>query len=162
MRARTAAKPIDETMAATFPRLSFSSHRSQRTALSHASNTVKVDKSLPLAMLAPLGCGVQTGAGTVFNTLEVAAGSKIAIFGCGCVGLSAVMAAQVADAEKIVAVDIQDSRLDMARQLGATECINSNEFESSDALASHLRESVGVLNYAIDTTGYSRRLAPGI
>lgn len=109
-------------------------------ALSHASNTIKVDKALPLAMLAPLGCGVQTGAGTVINTLQVEADSSIAVFGCGCVGLSAIMAAKLAGAKNIIAVDINPARLEMAMELGATSAVAS--FSENDAC-----------NYAIDTTG---------
>ena len=123
-------------------------------ALAHASNTIKVDKGLPLATLAPLACGVQTGAGTVMNTLEVAAGSSIAIFGCGCVGLSAIMAAKIVGAETIIAVDLNQSRLDMAQELGATATFNPANFADTDEFMATLADLVGSgLNYAIDTTG---------
>jgi aryl-alcohol dehydrogenase len=115
-------------------------------ALSHPSNTIKVDKSLPLPLLAPLGCGVQTGAGTVFNTLQVEAGSNLAVFGCGCVGLSAIMAAKVAGAANIIAVDINPARLALAQELGATEIVTAGA--GSSALL-----DTGGCNYAIDTTG---------
>ncbi len=115
-------------------------------ALSHPSNTIKVDKSLPLPMLAPLGCGVQTGAGTVFNTLQVEAGANLAVFGCGCVGLSAIMAAKIAGAANIVAVDINPARLALAGKLGATETVVAGE--GSSALL-----DAGGCHYAIDTTG---------
>ena len=124
-------------------------------ALSHASNTIKVDKSLSLATLAPLGCGVQTGAGTVFNTLQVKAGSSLAIFGCGCVGLSAVMAAKVAGASHIIAVDISPERLQMAAKLGATHTLLPADFETPAELIERVKSSVGNdgCNYTIDTTG---------
>lgn len=124
-------------------------------ALSHATNTIKVDKNLPLALLAPLGCGVQTGAGTVFNTLEVKPGSSIAVFGCGCVGLSAVMAARVAGAKNIVAIDINPSRLEMAMELGATHRVLPADFADAEALVEHIKATsqTGACNYAIDTTG---------
>ena len=124
-------------------------------ALSHASNTIKVDKSLPLAILAPLGCGVQTGAGTVFNTLQVQADSSLVIFGCGCVGLSAVMAAKVAGASHIIAVDINPERLQTATGLGATHVVAPDDFASSAELVEHIKSIVGNdgCNYAIDTTG---------
>lgn len=115
-------------------------------ALSHPSNTIKVDKSLPLPLLAPLGCGVQTGAGTVFNTLQVEAGTNLAVFGCGCVGLSAVMAAKIAGAANIVAVDINPARLALAEELGATETVVAGA--ASSALL-----DAGGCHYAIDTTG---------
>lgn len=123
-------------------------------ALAHTSNTVKVDPDLPLAVLAPLACGVQTGAGTVMNTLEVEAGSSLAVFGCGCVGLSAVMAAKVQGAERIVAVDLNAARLEMALELGATHAFNPADFTDGDALMNAIAAAVpGGCNYAIDTTG---------
>ncbi len=84
-----------------FGQSSFATHSivPERTA-------VKVDKSLPLEMLAPLGCGVITGAGAVIEALKVGYGDSIAIFGTGGVGLSAVMAARLVGAKRIVAVDI--------------------------------------------------------
>jgi aryl-alcohol dehydrogenase len=124
-------------------------------ALSHASNTIKVDKSLPLATLAPLGCGVQTGAGTVFNTLQIQAESSLAIFGCGCVGLSAVMAARVAGASHIIAVDINPERLQMATKLGATHTLSPDDFATPAELVEQVKTIAGNAgcNYAMDTTG---------
>ncbi len=140
---------VEEITGSFFQQSSFATY-----ALSHESNTIKVDKDLPLATLAPLGCGVQTGAGTVMNTLEVGSGSSIAIFGCGCVGLSAVMAATIAGAETVVAIDLNPSRLDMAKELGATHVFNPSDFDGGDAFLAALGEvSSGGLNYAIDTTG---------
>lgn len=124
-------------------------------ALSHETNTIKVDKSLPLPLLAPLGCGVQTGAGTVFNTLEVKPQSSLVVFGCGCVGLSSIMAAKIAQARHIVAVDINQRRLQLARELGATHCLNSNDYDNSEDIVSQVRsiDDSGGCNYSIDTTG---------
>ena len=124
-------------------------------AISHPSNTIKVDKSLPLAALAPLGCGVQTGAGTVFNTLGIESGTSLAVFGCGCVGLSAIMAAKIARADTIVAVDINPARLALAREFGATHCVNPNELADAAATVEQVKAASpdGALNYAIDTTG---------
>ena len=123
-------------------------------ALTHERNTIKVDKELPLATLAPLACGVQTGAGTVMNTLEVDAGSSIAVFGCGCVGLSAVMAAKIAGAETIIAIDLNQQRLDMASEVGATQTLNPANFADAETYDATLAELVGNgVNYAIDTTG---------
>ncbi len=133
-----------------FQQSSFASY-----ALAHPSNTIKVDKSLPLATLAPLGCGVQTGAGTVFNTLQVETGSTIAIFGCGCVGLSAVMAANVAGAKNVIAIDINPERLAMATELGADQVLNPRDFANAAALVAHIQTSSGIggCHYTIDTTG---------
>jgi aryl-alcohol dehydrogenase len=141
-----------------FQQSSFASY-----ALSHASNTIKVDKSLPLPLLAPLGCGVQTGAGTVLNTLQVEAGSSLVVFGCGCVGLSAVMAAKLAGAKDIIAVDINRARLEMALELGATHSVSAEDFTADDTIVEHIKSITvgGACHYAIDTTGIPAVLRQG-
>lgn len=133
-----------------FQQSSFASY-----ALSHASNTLRVDKTLPLPLLAPLGCGVQTGAGTVFNTLQVEPGTSLAVFGCGCVGLAAIMAAKVTGAKHIIAVDINPDRLRMAGELGASHGIAPDDFSNSAAMIDHIRSLTGAngCHYAMDTTG---------
>jgi aryl-alcohol dehydrogenase len=78
------------------------------------SNVVKVPQDVPLELLGQLGCGFQTGAGAVFNSLHVQVNSSIAVFGAGAVGLAAVMAAKAAGASKIIAIDIDDQRLTLA------------------------------------------------
>jgi aryl-alcohol dehydrogenase len=119
-------------------------------ALTHVRNAVKVDDDLPLEVLAPLGCGIQTGAGAVFNCLRPQAGSSIAIFGAGAVGLSAVMAAAVAGCAVIVAVDVQESRLKLARELGATHVVNA---KGSDPVAVVRELTRGGVDSAIEATG---------
>ena len=105
-----------------FGQSSFATHClvPQRTA-------VKMDKDLPLEKLGPLGCGVVTGAGAVIEALKVGYGDTIAVFGTGGVGLSAVMAAKLVGARRIVAVDVNRERLELARELGATDCIPADE-----------------------------------
>ena len=98
-----------------FGQSSFATH-----AIARDRNTVKVSSDAPLERLGPLGCGIMTGAGAVMNALRVRAGSTIAIFGTGAVGLSAIMAAKAVGAATIIAIDINESRLDLARELGAT------------------------------------------
>ncbi len=124
-------------------------------ALSHVSNTIKVDPELPLASLAPLGCGVQTGAGTVFNTLQVEPDTSLAVFGCGCVGLAAIMAAKIAGADRIVAVEINPDRLALAADLGATDVVSPAELAADDTIVEQLHALTDGrgFNYAIDTTG---------
>lgn len=124
-------------------------------ALSHASNTIKVEKSLPLPLLAPLGCGVQTGAGTVLNTLQVQPETSLVVFGCGCVGLSAIMAAKIAGAKNIIAVDINPRRLQLAQELGATACVLPGDFADASQVVAHVKaiSKTGGCHYAIDTTG---------
>lgn len=80
-----------------------------------------------LALLSPVGCGIQTGAGAVLNELRPDTGETVAVFGAGAVGLSAVMAAALTPAERVIAIDIVPSRLELARELGATHTINGRE-----------------------------------
>ena len=105
-----------------FGQSSFATH-----AIVPERTAVRVDKDLPLETLAPLGCGVITGAGSVIEALKVGYGQTIAVFGAGGVGLSAVMAARLVGAARIVAVDINPERLNLARELGATDVIDSRE-----------------------------------
>ena len=98
-----------------FGQSSFASH-----AICHPCNTLKVPTDLPLDRLGPLACGVQTGAGAVLNGLRVKPGSSFAAFGVGSVGLSAILAARVAGAGTVIAVDKLDARLELAREFGAT------------------------------------------
>jgi aryl-alcohol dehydrogenase len=105
-----------------FYQSSFATH-----AIAHKRNVVKIPHDVPLELMGPLGCGVQTGVGAVLNCIKPAKGSSIAIFGIGAVGISAVMAAKVAGCSTIIAVDIVPSRLNLAKELGATHTINSKD-----------------------------------
>lgn len=119
-------------------------------AISHERNVVKVDKDVDLALLGPLGCGIQTGAGTVLNRIKPEFGSTIAIYGAGAVGLSAVMAAKVAGCKTIIAVDVHDSRLELAKELGATHVFNGSEVD----VVKEINELTnGGTTYAVETTG---------
>ena len=89
------------------------------------SNVVMVPEESLLESLAPLGCGFQTGAGAIFNSLHVQVNSSIAVFGVGAVGLAAVMASRAAGATTIIAIDVSDQRLKLANDFGATQVINS-------------------------------------
>jgi aryl-alcohol dehydrogenase len=104
-----------------FGQSSFASH-----AIVPERTAVKMAKDLPLEKLGPLGCGVVTGAGAVIEAFKLGYGQTIAVFGVGGVGLSAVMAARLVGASKIVAVDLNPERLELARELGATDCINAD------------------------------------
>jgi aryl-alcohol dehydrogenase len=119
-------------------------------SVASARNVVKVPKDVPLEMLGPLGCGIQTGSGAVLNKLKPEIGSSIAIFGMGAVGLSAVMAANVAHCGTIIAIDIQDSRLELARELGATHTINAKE---KDVLEEIMRITGKGVNYSVEASG---------
>jgi aryl-alcohol dehydrogenase len=119
--------------------------------LANERNVVKVPKSLRLEVLGPLGCGVQTGAGAVMNSLKVKAGDSFACFGTGSVGLSAIMAAQIVGATTIIGVDVSDERLRVAKRLGATHVINARK----KTPATTIREITGGtgVDYCFDTTG---------
>jgi len=128
-----------------FGQSSFATH-----CLATARNLVKVPPELPLKLLAPLGCGLQTGAGTVLNSLQVPKRASIAVFGTGAVGLAAVMAACLVGAEPIIGVDIIPRRLDLALDLGATHVIDSRRQE----VAKRIREITGSgVDYVLEITG---------
>ena len=89
----------------------------------------KVNKDASLKEVCLLGCGVTTGMGAVLNTAKVEAGATVAIFGLGGIGLSAVIGATMAKASRIIAIDINESKFELARKLGATDCINPNNYD---------------------------------
>lgn len=119
-------------------------------AIAHERNVVKVDKDVDVSLLGPLGCGIQTGAGTVLNRIRPEFGSSIVIYGCGAVGLSALMAAKIAGCQHIIAVDVHDSRLELAKELGATHTLNGKHV---DVVAEVKQITNGGSNYAVETTG---------
>lgn len=128
-----------------FGQSSFATH-----TLATERNLVKVPKTLPLDLLAPLGCGLQTGAGTVMNSLAVEAGASVAIFGTGSVGLAAVMAARIVGADPIIAVDIILRRLELALELGASHGIDNREDDPRSRIAAITGSGV---DHVIETTG---------
>jgi aryl-alcohol dehydrogenase len=123
-------------------------------ALTGERNLVPVDAvdDDELALFAPLGCGVQAGAGTVLNELKVRLGESFAVFGAGTVGLSSLMAAKMAGASPIFAIDAVASRLELAKELGATHTIRTRH----DRIASALKELAGTADHAVETTGVAR------
>jgi len=128
-----------------FGQSSFATH-----VLATERNLVKVGTDLPLEILAPLGCGMQTGAGTVMNALKVPAGAGIAIFGTGAVGLAAVMAARIVGANPIIGVDINPKRLKLARELGATHTIDNRRQNIGSRIAAITGTGV---DYVLEITG---------
>jgi aryl-alcohol dehydrogenase len=103
-------------------------------ALANERSVVKVQEDVPLEILAPMGCGVMTGAGAVMNTLHPRPGASIAIFGVGPVGMSAVLAALVVGCTTIIAVDINPDRLETAQEFGATHTVNAGEVDPVEAI----------------------------
>ncbi len=120
-------------------------------ALASERSVVKVRKDVPLELLGPLGCGIQTGAGAVLNSLHPHAGSSIVVFGAGSVGLSAIMAAVVSGCTPIVAVDLNESRLEFARSLGAAHTINPGK--GGNLVEEIQKITGGGANFTLDTTG---------
>ena len=119
-------------------------------ALAQRRNVVKIDKDLPLDVLAPLGCGIQTGVGAVLNAIRPQAGDSFVVFGAGSVGLSSVMGAAIAGCSNICAVDLAENRLALARELGATHAFRGDDPD----LVAKLREaSGGGYHCGLDTTG---------
>ena len=118
-------------------------------ALATERNVVIVPKDAPLELLGPLGCGIQTGAGGVLNSLRPQAGTSIVVFGTGSVGMSAIMAARVVGCTTIVGVDVKPNRLELARELGATHTINPTEANVVEEIQ---RITGGGADYSIETT----------
>jgi aryl-alcohol dehydrogenase len=118
-------------------------------ALAHVRNVVKLPPGTPVELAGPLGCGIQTGAGAVMNSLDVQPGSTVVIAGAGPVGLSAVLAAVVREAASIIAVDLHESRRSLATELGATHAVDPK----AGPLSEQIREiSPEGADYAVDTT----------
>jgi aryl-alcohol dehydrogenase len=139
---------------AFFGQSSFATH-----AIAYERNTVKVAADLALAMLAPFGCGMQTGAGTVYNSLAPAAGQSLAVFGTGSVGLAALMAAADIGCAPLIAVDRNADRLALAAELGATHTILA---DGRDLMLA-LREIVPAgIDHIVDTTGVGPVIRAGV
>ncbi|HXQ82691.1 MAG TPA: NAD(P)-dependent alcohol dehydrogenase [Xanthobacteraceae bacterium] len=119
-------------------------------ALTQERYAVKVRKDAPLELLGPLACSGQTGAGAVLNVMKPDPGESFAVFGVGAVGLSALMAAKIAGCDPIIAVDVREHRLALARELGATHTINPNDCRNVAGAVRNIAAS-GV-RYSIDTS----------
>ncbi|SDL32519.1 aryl-alcohol dehydrogenase [Nocardioides sp. YR527] len=124
------------------------------------ASIIKVDSEVPLDKLAPLGCGMQTGAGAVLNEIRPRAGSSFAVIGTGAVGMAAVMAARVAGCTTIVAIDRHQSRLDQALELGATHTINTTDLDLVEELK-RITDGAGV-DAILDTTALPKLLASAV
>ena len=121
---------------------------------------IKVRKDAPLELLGVLGCGIQTGAGTVMNALSARPGESIVVFGVGPVGLSAIPAAKVCGCTTIIAVDVLEARLRTAHEVGATHAINiSDPTFTVDQIRLIVPQGV---DYALDTTGRVENCKAGL
>lgn len=97
------------------------------TIVAPVISVVPIRKDIPLNVAALVGCAVTTGVGAVLNTAQIEAGARVAVFGCGGVGLSVIQGARLAGAERIIAIDLADNKLEMAKKFGATHTINASE-----------------------------------
>jgi aryl-alcohol dehydrogenase len=133
---------------AFFNQSSFASH-----ALGSERTVVKIQDDVPLELMGPLGCGVQTGAGAVLNSLHPRAGSSIAIFGGGSVGLSALLAAVACGCTTIILVDVSEERLKLGLELGATHTVNAVSQNPSEAI----QKITGLgADYALECSGNTK------
>lgn len=128
-----------------FGQSSFATH-----SIVSADAVVKVPDDVPLELLGPLACGLATGAGAVLNEARPKLGDSILVVGVGAVGLAAIMAARNSGVTKIIAADVHDSRLEMARDFGATDTINSR---NSDLVKEVEKITGSTVDYAFDCTG---------
>lgn len=142
----TLFKGEEEVHGSWFSQSSFAGY-----SIASEHNAVVVDKDLPLELLGPLGCGLQTGAGSVLNVLRVKAGESIAIMGMGGVGLGALMAAKAEGCDPIVAIDLSDERLEIAKGLGATHTFNPTK--TKDLLWDIMGVTAPGLHHTFDTVG---------
>jgi alcohol dehydrogenase len=123
------------------------------------SSLVKIDPTVPLVDAAMFGCAVQTGVGAAVNTAGVRPGDVVAVVGLGGVGLSCLLGARMAGAQRIIAVDLSDAKLGLARQLGATDTFNAGD----PACAEDIREATGGgVDFAFEMAGSIKALALGL
>jgi S-(hydroxymethyl)glutathione dehydrogenase/alcohol dehydrogenase len=119
--------------------------------LVHENGVVKITEDVPLDKAALIGCGVLTGTGAVFRTARVEAGSRVCVIGAGGIGLAAIQAARIAGAGTVIAVDVSESKLETARQLGATTTVNAAE---TDNLVAAIKELTGGgVDYSFEAIG---------
>lgn len=128
-----------------FGQSSFSEH-----AVVAQNSLVKVDKDLDLAKLGPLGCGIQTGAGAIMNSLGVEAGASVVVGGAGALGLAAIMACKIVGAGTVIAIDRHESRLELAREYGATHVVSGDPAEIAAQIVEITARGA---DYGFETTG---------
>jgi aryl-alcohol dehydrogenase len=142
----TTMKKGDETIYGSF----FGQSTFATYSLVSERSVVKVPSDVPLEILSPMGCGIQTGAGGVINSLSPKPGSSIAVFGIGSVGLSAIMAASVCGCTQIIGVDVVENRLQLAKDFGVTHTIDSGK---TDAVEEIRKITGGGIAYTLECTG---------
>jgi aryl-alcohol dehydrogenase len=145
-----ASSPSGEEVATRwFGQSSFASH-----VVATVRNVVVVDRDLPLELAGPLGCGFLTGAGSVSNVLRMRPGDSLAVLGAGSVGMAAALAAADAGAARVVAVDLERARLDLAAELAATHVIGAAAATDASRLTRAIVDTGGPVTHVFDTTGH--------
>jgi aryl-alcohol dehydrogenase len=119
-------------------------------AVCHQRSVVKIEAEIPFELLAPFGCGIQTGAGAVLNVLRPGLSASLAVLGVGAVGMSAVMAARLIGCGTIIAVDLNEARLQLARELGATHLVNAG---TTDVVETVRELTGGGADFSLECTG---------
>lgn len=120
--------------------------------VTHENGVVKIPEEMPMAEAALIGCGVMTGVGAALYTAQVPGGADVAVIGCGGIGLNIIQGCKIAGAAKIIAIDIIDSKLEMASNFGATHTINSKDIDNLDEAVQSLTGGAGV-EYAFEAIG---------
>lgn len=128
-------------------------------AIANVRSVVKLTSEVPFEVVAPFGCGIQTGAGSILNSLRPPAGSSIVVFGAGSVGLAAIMAAALSGCTTIIAVDLKTSRLETARELGATHTIDAT---TEEAVGRIIEITHGGADYSLEVTASPRVLRQAV
>ncbi len=141
----TLTRPTSPLHAPFFGQSSFATQ-----SICHEFSVARIADDVPFELVAPFGCGIQTGAGSVLNALAPPPGAAIAILGAGGVGLSAVMGAKIAQCETIVVIDLNESRLALAAELGATHTIDAR---TSDVVEAVREIAPGGVPYALECSG---------
>lgn len=118
--------------------------------LVHEHALVKIRPDMPLDRAALIGCGVTTGLGAVFRTADVEPGATVSVIGCGGIGLNCIQGAHLAGAVRIIAVDVLEHKLELARQFGATDTVDAS---SGDPVAAVLEMTSGGVDYAFEAIG---------
>jgi S-(hydroxymethyl)glutathione dehydrogenase/alcohol dehydrogenase len=127
--------------------------------LLHRRAVVRVSPEIPLPLAALLGCAVVTGMGSVVNGARVRPGETVAVIGIGGIGASIVQGARISGASRIIAVDLHDSQLDLARRLGATDTVNAS---AADAVTSVVELTNGGVDHAFEAVGLAPTIAQAV
>ncbi|PVU95035.1 hypothetical protein BB560_005875 [Smittium megazygosporum] len=130
---------------------------SQYTVAAEIS-VAKIDSSAPLDKVCLLGCGIPTGFGAVINTAKVAHGESVAVFGCGAIGLSVIQGAKFANAGKIVAIDINPEKFELAKQFGATDFVNPLDYPDRPIQEVLVENFDGGFDYTFECSGGNTKI----